>query len=156
MFLGLPLPDPRLQNLIPRRRRIHHVTYPGVPPGLDLTGVVFFVFVVNPARAQWQLFLRVLEVPIAVAVGADQGTGFGVACMGEEGEGGFSGWVVEEGGRWEEEVGDGNGGRVDEPMYCIWWAASRRPIRRRLRRVRMMVDILLVGFNRDPGREKVK
>lgn len=44
-------------------------------------------------------------------------------------------------------VGLGWGG-MDEPMYCIWWAKSLRPIRRMLRRVRRMVDIVLFASDR--------
>jgi hypothetical protein len=81
MFLGLPLPDPRLQYLVRRRRRIHHVAHPRVPPRLDLAGVVLFVFVVDPARAERELFGRVLKVAVTITVGADEGASFGVACL---------------------------------------------------------------------------
>ncbi len=55
-------------------------------------------------------------------------------------------------GRTKREVGSGQGGY--EPIYCIWWPKSFRPIRLILRRVRRMVDILLGGSN-CPGRIKL-
>jgi hypothetical protein len=49
-----------------------------VPSRLDLTGVVIVLGVLNPARTQGEL-LVVLEELVAGAVGADEGSGFGVA-----------------------------------------------------------------------------
>ena len=56
-----------------------------MPARFDVGGVVLFVLVVDPARAEGQFFLHVLEVAVPVAVGADEGAGFGVAW--------WRGWV---------------------------------------------------------------
>ena len=71
MLLGLPLPDARLQDLVLARRLVDHVTHPRMPTGLDVAGVEFLVFVVDPAGAQGELFLHVLEESVSVAVGTD-------------------------------------------------------------------------------------
>ena len=44
---------------------------PSMPPRLDLTGIDLVVLVVDPARTEGELFARVLEEAVAVAVGAD-------------------------------------------------------------------------------------
>lgn len=79
MLLNLPLANAQPHNLILRRRLVHQIADPRMPPGLDLAGIVLLVFVVDPAGAQGQLFGLVLKVFVAVAVGADQRAGFGVA-----------------------------------------------------------------------------
>jgi hypothetical protein len=50
-----------------------------VPARLDLRGVHLVVAVVDPARAEGEFFSQVLVVFVAEAVGANEGTGFGVA-----------------------------------------------------------------------------
>lgn len=98
MLVQLPLPDAALHERIlalPRGpgRRLHQIAHPGMPAGLDLAGVELGVFVVDPAGAEGQFFAGVLEVPVPVAVGSDQGAGFGVACIRgcERGGGGLFG-----------------------------------------------------------------
>ena len=83
MVLGLPHPLARLHDRVRARGVPGHVAHPGVPARLDLRGVVERVMVVDPARAQRELVRRVLEVPVAVAVGRDVGAGFGVADVHE-------------------------------------------------------------------------
>ncbi len=133
MFGGLPLADARLQDLVLARRLVDQIAHPGVPARLDLRGVVLLVLVVDPARAQRQLVLHVLEVAVPEPVGADQAAGFGVAwCRGRVSRE-WSGV----GGRKSEPVVIWG----DEPIYSIWRPACLKPIRHRLRKLRPMVDI---------------
>lgn len=50
-----------------------------MPAGLDLSGVEFLIFEIDPACPQRELFFQVLEVFIAPPVCADQRASFGVA-----------------------------------------------------------------------------
>lgn len=50
-----------------------------MPSGLDLAGVIFLVPVVDPTGAQGQFFLQILEIFVAITVGADEGASLGVA-----------------------------------------------------------------------------
>lgn len=75
----LPGPDTNLQQAVLRWRLVDHVADPGVPAGVDLRRVELVLGVINPPRAQRQLFGQVLVVLVAEAVGADQRAGFGVA-----------------------------------------------------------------------------
>lgn len=97
MLLGLPLANAGLQDGILARRLVDHVADPGVPARLDVRGVVLLVLVVDPARAERQFLRRVLEVPVPVAVGADEAAGFGVAWQWRSGLVRF--WL-REGGWW--------------------------------------------------------
>lgn len=61
-------------------RLVDGVADPGVPAGLDLAGVVVVLGVVDPAGAEGQ-FLVVLVEFVAGAIGADEGSGLGVTCL---------------------------------------------------------------------------
>jgi hypothetical protein len=67
----LPGPDANLQQAVLRRRLVDHVADPGVPAGVDLRRVELVLAVINPPRAQRQLFSQVLVVLVAEAVGGD-------------------------------------------------------------------------------------
>lgn len=51
MLGQLPAPLPQPQQRVFRRRFVDQIRHPGVPARLDLRGVVFAVFVVDPAGA---------------------------------------------------------------------------------------------------------
>jgi hypothetical protein len=61
-------------------RLVDGVADPGVPAGLDLSGVVVVLGVVDPAGTERQ-FLGVLVELVAGAIGADEGSGLGVTCL---------------------------------------------------------------------------
>ncbi len=82
--LGSELAVPVLHQRILRRRLVHHVADPRVPARFNVPRVVVVLGVLDPARAQRELLL-VLEELVARAVGADQGAGFGVADVLEQG-----------------------------------------------------------------------
>lgn len=78
--LGLKGTSARLEHGVLSGGLVDEVADPGVPSRLDLAGVVVVLGVLNPARAQGEL-LVVLEELVAGAVGADEGSCFGVACV---------------------------------------------------------------------------
>lgn len=61
-------------------RLVDSVANPGVPAGLDMTGVVVVLGVVDPAGAKGQ-FLVVLVELVAGAIGADEGSSLCVTCL---------------------------------------------------------------------------
>lgn len=78
-LLWLPGPYANLHDFVFCRWLVDQVADPGMPPGLDLTGIQLLVLVINPSCPQRKFFLQVLIVFIAVAVGSNQHTGFGIA-----------------------------------------------------------------------------
>jgi hypothetical protein len=97
------------------------------------------ILVVDPAGAEGQFFGKVLVVFIAEAVGANEGAGFGVANVLH---------LMHSRGSAQEHTR-----RFSE---CGAYQASLRPMRRALRIVRIIVDIVArcgqwLGGRRSPG-----
>lgn len=134
MLLYFPLPRPRLQNRIRSGRLVNHVADPRVPARLDLAGFELLVFVIDPARAQRELLREVLVVFITVAVRCDEGAGFGVAH------------VLHLVAIFLEQLTVSNWRE-----WGVMQGRTLKPIRRRFRRVRRIVDILSLWFKGGRG-----
>lgn len=71
MLGQLPAPLPQPQQRVFRRRFVDQIRHPGVPARFDLRGVVFAVFVVDPAGAHCEAPRRRVSYELFVRWGLD-------------------------------------------------------------------------------------